>query len=116
MVAVEPLVGSSNRVPVVRSEELPSWTFLTNHAYVLACIARNPQVRLLEIAAEVGITERAVQRIVTELVADGVISRERVGRRNRYRLLHVPARHRLDVPLGVDDAVADLVEGPVTVA
>ena len=61
-----------------------SWSFLTNHARVLLCIAQDPGVRLREIAASVGITERAVHRIVGELVAGGYLSREREGRRNRY--------------------------------
>lgn len=60
------------------------WTFVTNHTQVLLCIARNPDVRLRDVAQEVGITERAVQRIVSDLVEAGFLDRERVGRRNRY--------------------------------
>jgi predicted ArsR family transcriptional regulator len=62
------------------------WTFITNHARVLLCIARNPKTRLRDIADEIGITERAAQRIVSELVDAGYVSRRRVGRRNRYRV------------------------------
>jgi len=61
-----------------------TWTFLTNHAQVLLCIAQDPHVRLRDIAEKVGITERAAQRIVAELVDAGYVERERVGRRNEY--------------------------------
>jgi DNA-binding MarR family transcriptional regulator len=73
------------------------WTFLSNHAHVLVCLALDPDVRLREVAAEVGITERAVQGIVGDLEEAGVIVRERQGRRNTYRLkLDSPLRHRLE--------------------
>ena len=62
------------------------WRFLTNHTQVLLCIARDPDARLRDIAPEVGITERAVQRIVGDLVESGYVTRERVGRRSRYTL------------------------------
>src|SRR3954452_13896034 len=62
----------------------PGWKFLTNHAQVLVCIAQDPGVRLRDIAAHVGITERAVHRIVVELASAGYITRERDGRRTRY--------------------------------
>lgn len=63
-----------------------TWSFMTNHAQVLVCIARDPSMRLRDVAAMVGITERAAQSIVTELAADGYLSRSRVGRRNHYRI------------------------------
>ena len=62
------------------------WSFLTNHAQVLVCIANDPDIRLREIAETIGITERASHRIVAELVTAGYISRERQGRRNRYTI------------------------------
>ena len=62
----------------------PGWRFLTNHTQVLLCIARDPDVRLRDVADEVGVTERAAQRIVADLVEAGFVERERVGRRNRY--------------------------------
>lgn len=77
------------------------WTFLTNHAHVLFCIARDPEVRLRDVAAQVGITERAVQRIVTDLEGEGYLSVYKEGRRNRYRihpdrpLRHPMERHRM---------------------
>lgn len=64
----------------------PSWTFLTNHARVLLCLADEPDLRLREAAARIGITERAVQRIVTDLEDAGVITRTREGRRNTYTI------------------------------
>ena len=70
------------------------WTFLSNHGNVLLCIAREPGVRLREVAQRVGITERAVQRIVADLEEAGYLSRTREGRRNRYEVhAHVPFRH-----------------------
>ncbi len=69
----------------------PGWTFLTNHAQVLVCIARDPGVRLRDIGERVGITERAAHRIVVELADAGYITRQRNGRRNRYTInAHLP--------------------------
>jgi DNA-binding MarR family transcriptional regulator len=70
----------------VASSDTPTWSFLTNHARVLLCIARDPDVRLREIGDRVGITERAAHRIVDELVDAGYLSRTRTGRRNRYAI------------------------------
>ena len=65
-------------------EQAQGWRFVTNHTQVLLCIARDPDVRLRDVATSVGITERAAQRILADLVDAGFVSRERVGRRNRY--------------------------------
>jgi DNA-binding IclR family transcriptional regulator len=74
-----------------------AWTFLTNHAHVLVAIARNPELRLREIAGLVGITERAAQGIVHDLAEAGYLTRERVGRRNRYEVnAELPLRHPLE--------------------
>ena len=76
-------------------EDAPKWSFLTNHAQVMLCIAHDPGVRLREIGDIVGITERAAHRIVSDLVAAGYVARERQGRRNRYTIesdLPVPDR------------------------
>jgi DNA-binding MarR family transcriptional regulator len=62
----------------------PSWTFVTNHTQVLLCVARDPDIRLRDIAARIGITERAAQRILADLVGAGYVERQREGRRNRY--------------------------------
>jgi DNA-binding MarR family transcriptional regulator len=64
-----------------------SWTFLSNHSHVIICLARDPEMRLRDIAVAVGITERAAIRIVSELEEDGYITRERFGRRNRYEIV-----------------------------
>lgn len=73
------------------------WTFLSNHAHVLVCVALEPDCRLREVAERVGITERAVQKIVADLEAAGVLTRRRAGRRNTYRLvLDAPLRHPLE--------------------
>ncbi len=60
------------------------WTFLTNHAHVLVCIAEDPDIRGRDIAALVGITERAAQAIVSDLVEEGYVTRTKLGRRNHY--------------------------------
>jgi DNA-binding MarR family transcriptional regulator len=74
-----------------------NWTFLSNHAHVLVCLAMDPDARLRDVAQSVGITERAVQNIVGDLEAAGVLERERSGRRNSYRLnLQAPLRHALE--------------------
>jgi len=60
------------------------WQFVTNHTQVLLCIARDPEIRLRDIAEEVGITLGSAQRILADLVEAGYVKRERHGRRNRY--------------------------------
>jgi DNA-binding IclR family transcriptional regulator len=60
------------------------WQFVTNHTQVLLCIARDPQIRLREIADDVGITLGSAQRILADLVEAGYVTRQRDGRRNRY--------------------------------
>lgn len=70
------------------------WRFVTNHTQVLLCIARDQDVRLRDLAQTVGITERAAQRIVSDLIEAGFVERERVGRRNRYLVnRHRQMRH-----------------------
>ncbi|MGI9529353.1 MAG: helix-turn-helix transcriptional regulator [Acidimicrobiia bacterium] len=84
-------------VASMTSQNDRTWTFLTNHARVLILIAQTPDIRLRDIAARIGITERATQRIVGELEADGYLSHKKEGRRNRYSL-HPDAhlRHPLE--------------------
>ena len=85
------------------------WTFLTNHAHVLFCIARDPEVRLRDVAALVGITERAVQRIVTDLETAGYLIVSKEGRRNRYQVsFEKPLRHPIERHCTVK-ALIDLV-------
>ena len=81
------------------------WKFLTNHGLVLLCIADDPGIRLRDIAARVGITERAAHRIVASLVDSGYVTRERVGRRNNYEV-----RTEMPVPtLARDVQLSDLL-------
>ncbi len=65
---------------------MAEWNFLTNHANVLLCITEEPDIRLRELATRVGISERAVKRIVADLEREGYIARERHGRRNHYQV------------------------------
>ncbi|MGL5865562.1 MAG: helix-turn-helix transcriptional regulator [Dermatophilaceae bacterium] len=85
------------------------WTFFTNHGHVLVCLVREPDARIRDLAATVGITERAAQRIVADLVEGGYLDRERDGRRNRYRvLLDRPLRHPVEQPHRVGEVLAVL--------
>jgi DNA-binding MarR family transcriptional regulator len=89
---------------------MPEYQFLTNHAQVLLCVAHDPGIRLRDIAETVGITERSAHRIVSELVDDGYVARERIGRRNVYKVEpELPLLH----PLAQETAqrrIGDLLE------
>jgi DNA-binding Lrp family transcriptional regulator len=75
----------------------PGWTFLTNHGHVLVALAQDPELRLRDLSEQVGITERAVQSILSDLEDAGYLKRTRVGRRNHYELdLKRPLRHPLE--------------------
>lgn len=96
-------------------QTVPAWTFLTNHAHVLLCVARDPEMRLRDVAVEVGITERAAQRIVAELVEAGYLERSREGRRNRYRLHpEQPLRHPLEQEHAVGEILRILADREAT--
>lgn len=74
-----------------------AWTFLTNYSHVLLTIASEPEVRLRDVAVRVGITERAAQRIVADLIEAGYLAAEKVGRRNRYAVNpDLPLRHPIE--------------------
>lgn len=88
-------------------EARSGWTFLTNHAQVLICIADDPGIRLRDIGDRVGITERATHRIVTELAAAGYITRQRYGRRNRYT---INAKAPLPDPIARERNIGELLE------
>lgn len=78
-------------------EAAPGWTFLSNHAHVLLLIAQDPRVTLREVADRVGVTERAVQRIVADLEAARYLERQRAGRRNEYKVHpELPLRHPIE--------------------
>lgn len=83
------------------------WTFLTNHSHVLILLYRNPSMVLREVALQIGITERAVQRIIADLEQEGFIKREKVGRQNHYRILsenHL--RHPVEQHRTIGDVLA----------
>jgi len=99
-------LSSRNQEPASASGT-SGWDFLTNHAHVLSCVADDPGIRLRDIAAAVGITERAAHRILSELVEAGYVLREREGRRNRYQVVpDLPLRH----PLVKGREVGELLE------
>lgn len=97
--------GSDPMMTAPRTE-VPSWTFLTNHAHVLVAISRDPELRQRDIAHAVGVTQGAVTRILTDLEASGYVTHERIGRRNRY---HVNTRATLRHPLESAVTIGELV-------
>lgn len=102
--SVQNPLGVSQQPP---SRKSVSWTFFSNHTHVLLCLHRNPDILLREVATEVGITERAVQKIVAELEDAQVVKRNRVGRRNHYL---IRKRSKLRHPIVSHRTVADLLE------
>jgi DNA-binding IclR family transcriptional regulator len=96
---------------------MAEWSFLTNHARVLLCIAHDPGVRLRDIAARVGVTERSAYGIVTDLVEAGYVVKEKDGRRNRYQIqphLPLPVSASLERTLGEVLAVLAGIGGEAT--
>ena len=92
----------------------PGWTFLTNHSHVLICIAEDRSARARDIAASVGITERAVQRIVTELCDAGYVTKVRQGRRNQYTVhLDRSLRHPVEGHCSVSELLKTVRRQPV---
>ncbi|MFJ8041678.1 helix-turn-helix transcriptional regulator [Kitasatospora sp. NPDC096147] len=90
-----------------RREPRSSWTFLTQHARVLLTVSRDPEVRLRDLAATCGLTERAVQSVVTDLETAGYLTRVRNGRRNHYDVIrHMSFRH----PAEARHEIAGLLE------
>ena len=84
-----------------------AWTFLTNHSHVLICLDLLPDATLREVAISVGITERAVQRIVADLEAENILIRDKLGRKNRYRInKELPLRHPIEGHRTVGELVA----------
>ncbi len=83
------------------------WTFLTNHAHVLILLSQDSSLVLREVALKIGITERAVQRIIADLEQDGFIEREKVGRKNQYHILvKRPLRHPVEAHRSIGDLIA----------
>jgi DNA-binding MarR family transcriptional regulator len=80
-----------------KSKKKENWTFFTNHSHVLICLWRNANLTLREVAEMVGITERAVQAIVLDLEEADILTREKEGRRNKYKIkTSHPLRHSLE--------------------
>jgi DNA-binding Lrp family transcriptional regulator len=103
--------GGREAMPMPTEAAARHWTFLSNHGHVLVCLALDPDSRLRDVAVRVGITERAVQKIVNDLEEEGVISRERTGRRNAYRLdVNVPLRHPLEAHRTVGSLLSMVLE------
>ena len=105
---------SSNKASAAtqRPSDRLGWTFLSNHAHVLLLLAKEPEIRLRDVAGRVGITERAVQRIVADLEADSYIERERLGRRNRYKVhRELPLRHPIEAHRKIASLISLVVEG-----
>lgn len=97
--------------------EPKTWTFLTNHAQVLLCLADTPDIRLRDVAERIGITERATQRILAELVEAGYVKTTRVGRRNAYTVDREHAmRHTAQIGYEIGDLLEALTTNPTTKA
>ena len=93
------------------SETRHRWTFLSNHAHVLICLAKDPSVRIRELAEQIGITERAVTNLISDLEAEGLIKRHKEGRRNTYELkLDTPLRHPVEQHRRVGELVRLILE------
>ncbi len=93
------------------TEASQTWTFLSNHAHVLVCVAKNPDVRLSEVAALVGVRERTVHRIVHELIDSGYISVTKEGRNNVYSVdLDKPLRHPLEADHNIQAIISPLMK------
>ena len=87
----------------------PTWTFLSNHAHVLVLLGGDPELRMRDLAERVGVTERAVQRIVSELAAEGYLEIRKEGRRNHYLVRReLPLRHPIEANVRIGDLL-DLV-------
>jgi predicted DNA-binding transcriptional regulator len=90
-----------------------AWTFLTNHAHVLLCVAKQPGMRMREVARSVGVTERCVQRILTELEGAGYVTRVHQGRRNHYEVhAELPLRHPAERHQQVSSLLKLVLGGP----
>lgn len=97
----------------VAGKSREDWTFLTNHAHVLLCVSRNPDILLREVAQRVGITERAAQQIMADLVGEGYVIRDRVGRRNHYVVVpQRPFRHAIERDHAIGELLAVLGPTP----
>jgi DNA-binding MarR family transcriptional regulator len=107
-----PSIKSRGRSSTRQTRTEAGWTFLSNHAHVLLLIAQDPDIRIREMASGVGITERAVQGIVSDLVSGRYIRRSRKGRCNRYTVnRNLPLRHPIEAHRKIASLIALVVEG-----
>jgi DNA-binding transcriptional ArsR family regulator len=104
---VKPLVKKKSKKISASPAEAPGFTYLTNHTHALVALDASPDMRVRDLADSIGITERAVQRILADLEAVGVLERERVGRRNHYRIVR---KSRLRHPLEEHCTVGGLLD------
>ena len=94
---------------------MSNWTLFSNHGHVLICLARDSEARLRDVAADVGITERAVQKIVRDLQDGGMVSVTKVGRRNRYRIHKKKSlRHDLESNCRLKELISTVNKSPVS--
>jgi predicted HTH transcriptional regulator len=93
-------VNPSTEIPDTEgasTQEVSNWTFLSNHSHVLVCLLKHPDYTVRQMSQMIGITERAILRVISDLEAAGVVQRTRAGRRNSYMLnLDVPLRHPVE--------------------
>jgi len=101
--------SKSANAPTEEHEPLAGigWTFLTNHTHILVVLSQEPSLRIRDLADQVGITQRAVQRILSELVRDGILQVQKDGRRNRYL---INRRARLRHPLEAKHTIGELLQ------
>jgi DNA-binding transcriptional ArsR family regulator len=104
---VKPVVKKNPKKIPAPPAEAPGFTYLTNHAHALVALHAEPDLRVRDLAESIGITERAVQRILADLEAAGVLEREKIGRRNRYRIVR---KSRLRHPLEEHCTVGGLLD------
>jgi hypothetical protein len=88
----------SKSIALLKSEDSkPEWTFLSNHTHVILCLYRDPELRIRDLALNVGITDRAIISIIEDLEMGGVLVKQKVGRRNHYLINgNIPLRHPLE--------------------
>jgi DNA-binding MarR family transcriptional regulator len=97
-----PVMSTGKNKKKLKPDPRAGWTFLTNHSHVLICLSKNDGLRIRDMAERVGITERAVLKILGELEEGGIISRERDGRRTRYQIhASIPLRHPVEAHCNV---------------
>lgn len=104
--------GRTGSAANLAAVEKTRWTFLTNHSHVLILLSQDSSITLREVAARIGITERAVQRIIAELEEDGFIKKEKVGRQNHYGIRNrSPLRHPIESHRTIGDLLKLISNG-----